>query len=176
MSAVNWYAHPETAWSDEPECVDQVIRALCIELNDNTPEDEMEGLIGPHLFAPLGTEMGFEMSVRRGYKCADWALNELIPVISGKTTMLFEAAGKAVERATTWAAFERPISSAQATQHAARYVGRATGKARTYRQKILNLILELCEMGREDINTTRTKEETISCLNEGCFVKETTNA
>ena len=55
MSAIAWYAGQET-WTDKAECVDPLIRGLCIWLNDRLPSDEeRELVIGPHIMAPMGT-------------------------------------------------------------------------------------------------------------------------
>ena len=55
MSAIAWYAGQET-WTDKAECVDPLIRSLCVWLNDLLPSDEeRERVIGPHIMAPMGT-------------------------------------------------------------------------------------------------------------------------
>lgn len=58
MSAINYYAsadRPGFTWHDHPECVCPTIRPLAIMLNDMCADGEREALIGPHLFAPVGT-------------------------------------------------------------------------------------------------------------------------
>jgi len=78
MSAISYYAG--YAWSDHPECVDPVIRALCVRLNDALPSDAERGrIIGPHLLAPLGTAQGTEMTIARAFVCADTAVRVCAP-------------------------------------------------------------------------------------------------
>jgi len=217
MSAIKWYAHPESAWGDDPECVDPVIKQLCISLNDHTPEEEMESFIGPHLFAPLGTNMGDEISIRRSYRCTDWAVREILPHMFRSVNMEAHvenlvALDPIIDKATAHIAMvtvrelrititdtsDYHITDAvrcainaenhmcvyeigNAAVHAAIFANKYAAMVADipggcYLQSLLGLILELCEMGREDINTTRTKEQTVNCLNKGCFVEETTNA
>ena len=55
MSALAWYAGQEK-WTDNAECVDPMIRHLCIAVNDRLYSDEdRERVIGPIIFAPMGT-------------------------------------------------------------------------------------------------------------------------
>jgi len=54
MSAIAWYAGQET-WTDYAECVDPMIRTLCVTVNDRAADHERERLIGPHLMTPMGT-------------------------------------------------------------------------------------------------------------------------
>ncbi len=241
MSAINWYAHSEKAWSDQPECVDPVIRSICIWLNDHTPESEMERVIGPHIFMPLGTWLGLELALSRAYRVADFAIREIAPMalnietLNSEATTLesltpitdrltAEAAVKTAEwiviqsraaaktRATTKAgprAIVVPLDAlgADVTNQAAyatsivadasrwapgqKAVGKlteATLKAVSMvidaqemrevsesnrpvdvRHMVLDLIRELCEMGREEPRTYRTKEQTLECLETGRF-------
>ena len=78
MSAIAWYAGYK--WTDQPECVDPVIRALCIALNDRLPDNATrERVIGPHLMTPLGTNQGNELSIARAFVCADRAVRVFAP-------------------------------------------------------------------------------------------------
>lgn len=217
MSAIKWYAHPEEAWGDDPECVDPVIRQFCIWLNDHTREADMERAIGPHLFAPLGTWRGTELSLRRGHRCADFAvrvlaprafrfagldaeaprLEALAPVVDEGTAraaaLAAEAgwgvaqtaeatrAAEAVARALGWAAKAARAAAAQMAAQTAvaatRVLGWVAARAALagaqseVRAEALGLILELCEMGREEPETCRTKEQTLACLEVGDFTK-----
>jgi hypothetical protein len=58
MSALNYYTNERALvdWHDHPKCVCETIQPLAIRLNDMCADDaERERLIGPHLFAPVGT-------------------------------------------------------------------------------------------------------------------------
>jgi hypothetical protein len=82
MSALNWYVNvgkKDFRWTDKTECVDPVIRSLCIWLNDKCEDGEREALIGPHLFQPVGTWQGAELSLRRAYKVAYLAVRVFAP-------------------------------------------------------------------------------------------------
>ena len=76
MSAVSYYVGNQ--WTDHPDCVCLVIRNLCIALNDALPDGRREELIGPHIFAPVGTA-NERLLVPRAYRCADWAVREIAP-------------------------------------------------------------------------------------------------
>lgn len=78
MSAISYYAGYE--WSDHPACVDPAIRGACIALNDALGSDEdRANLIGPHLFAPLGTAGSPELSRQRALMFANIALRRWLP-------------------------------------------------------------------------------------------------
>lgn len=66
MSLVGWLSG-ETAWGDEAPCVDRAIRNLCIYVNDSLLTDEdRERVIGPHVYAVMGTRADdLETSARR---------------------------------------------------------------------------------------------------------------
>lgn len=86
MSAISYYAG--YAWSDHPECVDPVIRELCIKLNDILPSDaERERVIGPHMMTPIGTAQGVELMQARAFVAADMAVRVWSPKV-------LEAAGR----------------------------------------------------------------------------------
>lgn len=55
MNALSFYAG--YAWSDHPECVDDLVRRVCIVANDTLSDHNRERIIGPHLMAPLGTRI-----------------------------------------------------------------------------------------------------------------------
>jgi len=77
MTALNWHTG-NAAWTDKAPlaCVDEGVRTLCIRLNDMCADGaERERLIGPHLFAPLGTRTEDAAVLRqRAYLCADYAV------------------------------------------------------------------------------------------------------
>jgi len=55
MSAISVYSG--SGWSDQPDCVDTVIRNLCVIANDNLLNDKLRGeVILPHLLEPVGTK------------------------------------------------------------------------------------------------------------------------
>ena len=64
MAALHYYTRSDKSWSDHPDCVAPEIRALAIYLNDWCDDGEREELIGPHLFAPLGTNQPEHRSAR----------------------------------------------------------------------------------------------------------------
>ena len=60
--------YSENRWTDHPKCVDPLIRCMCILLNDSISSDERrEELIGPHLWAPIGTRQRNLEAKRRNY-------------------------------------------------------------------------------------------------------------
>jgi hypothetical protein len=79
MSAVQYYVDGKL-WHDHPECVDPVIRKLCIWVNDTLRDGEREEKIGPYIFLPVGTNMGSALSVKRALRAADWAVREIAPI------------------------------------------------------------------------------------------------
>ena len=58
MSALNFYVRKDQSWSDHPPCVSPIVTTLAINLNDFLTNGEREEVIGPHLFAPVGTNTG----------------------------------------------------------------------------------------------------------------------
>lgn len=86
MSMLNALVQPDfkATWTDQPECVSPVVRNLCIFLNDFLRDDERERVIGPHLFAPVGTAIGDSDEQRRGWLCMDYAVRRVAPLYAGK--------------------------------------------------------------------------------------------
>jgi hypothetical protein len=126
MSALSYYAGE--SWSDHPECVDPVIRQLCIAINDLLPSDaERERVIGPHLYAPVGTAQGRELMQRRAFRVADEAVRVWAP-------MALDKAGRSKDAARLRSLPPTYAANAAAAEHL-----------------VLPLVLELCAMGREDI-------------------------
>jgi len=74
--------------SDAPECVDPVIRRLGIWLNDSSRFEEWRDELKPFAARIVGTNVGREMTTRRAYLCADWAVRTIAP-------MAMDAYGKA---------------------------------------------------------------------------------
>ncbi len=65
MSALNHMSGNER-WTGKAECVDPVIRELCIRVNDSLPSDaDRERVIAPILMEPYGTNQGIEWTNRR---------------------------------------------------------------------------------------------------------------
>jgi len=79
MSALHWYTRIDHSWSDNPQCVSLVVRELCLALNDMCHDDEREEFIGPHLFTPIGTNVGHKAEQLRAYLCADYAVRVFAP-------------------------------------------------------------------------------------------------
>ena len=154
MSAIAWYTGQEK-WTDKAECVDPMIRTLCIRVNDWLSSDaERERIIGPILFAPMGTKddslriprleriVGFAME-QAGIKefagvCKqkDWA-NAAADAADANAANATYAADAAANAAATYAA--------AAANAAATYA--ADAAYATY--AIISLILELCAMGEK---------------------------
>ena len=53
MTAISLYANKN--WGDHPECVAPTIQSFARPTNDNMTDEARGRLIGPHLFAPIGT-------------------------------------------------------------------------------------------------------------------------
>lgn len=212
MSALNYYTkfgEKDFTWSDHPECVDPVIRALCIWLNDNLEDGERERLIVPHLFAPVGTKRSKLLTEKRAFLVADravrvfapmalraakmdeWAnrLSALTPITDKKTAWAAEEATRSAARAA-WAAADAvgksdmAAGTARAAARAATWGTDAVGKAarnaawaaaraaavaegNTYKQIVVDLILELCAMGSAPVREACTREALLECLETG---------
>jgi hypothetical protein len=79
--------------SDHPDCVDPVIRQLCITINDHLPSDaERDRVIGPHLYAPVGTAQGRDLMQRRAFRVADEAVRVWAPMALDKAGRSKDAA------------------------------------------------------------------------------------
>jgi hypothetical protein len=149
MSALSYYAGE--SWSDHPDCVDPVIRQLCITINDHLPSDaERERVIGPHLYAPVGTAQGLELMQRRAFRVADEAVRVWAP-------MALDKAGRSKDAARLRSL--PPIvdrDSAMVAKSAANAAYAAAANAAAAEHLVLPLVLELCAMGREDIPQQRS--------------------
>ena len=180
MAAIHYYTRRDNSWSDHPACVSEVVRSLAIRLNDMCEDGEREELIGPHLWAPVGTATGHEDEVRRACLCADRAVRVWAP-------RALEAAGR-VEDAARLRALPPVVDriTARAAANAAAYTAKAAAKAAAYayaayayayaataaytaaytakaaKAEILDLILECCAIGtRAEVCPTKTREEVI---------------
>lgn len=178
MSALSHYAGYR--WSDQPECVDPIIRTLCVYVNDWLPDEHRERVIGPHLFAPIGTQQGRELSERRAFACVDRAvrvyaasdgcaddLRLLSPIVDvDSATKAISAVGveqsKLMESSMvlTHAVIACCLASERdwlpSTIHAA---GAATACAWSLSygtDRLISLILDLCAMGRSEVPQVRS--------------------
>lgn len=83
MTALHFYTREDRSWSDDAPwaCVSNAVKRLCIRLNDWLESDEERGrIIGPHLFAPLGTSAGKDDERARAFLCADYAVRKFAPI------------------------------------------------------------------------------------------------
>lgn len=182
MSAVNWYVKGgKSVWTDHPECVDPLIASLCISLNDRTPNGEREALIGPHLFAPVGTAKDVALMEKRYLR-----LKEIIDARGSETADLESALIEALKAnkagSGAYAAVQRAYIIAQNSAIISVYISgvfyaqsaidvavrwiRTILKAGTpaSRKEVLDIILELCKMGGNEVKACETKERTVECL------------
>ncbi len=79
MSAIHWYTRNGKNWTDQPKCVSPVIRPICIQLNDLLDDGERERMIGPHLFAPVGTNTGQADDTKRSFHILDTLARKITP-------------------------------------------------------------------------------------------------
>src|SRR5206468_1836410 len=99
MSAIHWYTRRDCSWSDHPACVSPVIRILAIQFNDICQDGEREALIGPHLFAPVGTATGLKDDQHRAYWCADRAVRLFAPrAVVAAAAAAVVAVGEAIKQ------------------------------------------------------------------------------
>ncbi len=131
MSAVHQYqTELGPHWSDHPECVSPIIRELCIQLNDRCESDEeREGLIGPHLFTPVGTNDP-HLERRRIYRVADMACRVWAPRALRAAGLVsdadeLEALEPVADVGSAEAAWSRCRSAAYAAHTAAIYASSA---------------------------------------------------
>ena len=152
MAAVGYYVgqNGEVRWTDDIDCVDPVIAHLCIDLNDALESDEeRERVIGPHLFAPVGTRQSAELSLERLNRAINW-LSEC--VCNG-------LAVRALRRAQETLIEGSVYRSAVQAGRCARLLYELQGIS------VLPLILELCAMGdRVEVVPARSKEEVLEFL------------
>ena len=180
MSAVHYYVRKDDkSWSDHPNCVSPIVRELCIQLNDWCEDGERESLIGPHIFAPVGTNTCEADEIRRAFLCADRAVRVFAPAALDVAGLRAEAdklralspvvdvrsakiAANAAETAIASAiASASTIASASAIAWA---IVRASTRASTRasaraKQELLQLTLDCCAIGeRVEVVPTKSKE------------------
>ena len=133
MSALHYYTRTDRSWSDHHSCVSGVVRVLCIELNDWCNDDERGALIGPHLFAPVGTATGLQDEIARARLCA--------------------------ERATAWAG----AAAAAEAARAAAEVEVVLAARQRYQRELLQLILDCCAIGQPvEVPKACSREEVLA--------------
>jgi hypothetical protein len=194
MSALHWYTRKGTSWSDQPQCVSPLIRSLCISLNDSLNDGDRERVIGPHLFAPVGTNTGLADEIKRAYLCADRAVRvfapyalraigldaeamklESLPAIVDQGTAdqaCARAASAASAASAAWAARAARAAWAESAASAA-WAARAAraawaeSAASWHQEQMIRLILDCCAIGcKAEIEATKTKEEVLAMLEE----------
>jgi hypothetical protein len=218
MSALHWYTRNGKTWTDQPECVSPVVRYLCIRLNDTLGSDaEREEVIGPHLFAPVGTRTNEDDEKRRLALCVDRAIRVFAPYWMRKTGNeelithserlenlpaittheqaqsaldMVEAARRAarkvgaayaavscavasVSASSAYAVVAYSYASAAATvvvsaasyAYAADYATASEADRAWFRREVMRLILDCCAVGRQEVDTTKTREEVMEFLN-----------
>ena len=65
--------------TDAPACVDPVIRRFCIVLNDANRFAPFRDELKPFAARIANTNAGEEVSIQRGFICADWAIRTVAP-------------------------------------------------------------------------------------------------
>jgi len=205
MSALNFYTDENALvnWSDQPRCVCGTIRPLAITHNDMCESDEeRERLIGPHLFAPVGTAgVSAEVRLARVRKIALAAVRVFAPIALDAAGLTAEAArlralpddasydelrdaannaaadyaaDAAAKSAAAYASRSATAAAARATAEAADAAAVAADYAAdaniaVTKQALLDLILDLCEMGRVEVPEVRTREQVLAALETGRF-------
>ena len=176
MSALHWYTRHGTSWTDQPQCVSPVIRRLCIRLNDACSDGEREALIGPHLFAPVGTNTGHADDIKRAYLCADRAVRVFAPIALDRAGQLAAAATlralqpitdqetarsahKAADAADAADAAAYAADAAAAAYYAAAYY------AADAKSALLQLILDCCAIGTQaEVCEAKTRDAVLAYL------------
>lgn len=194
MVAVQRYTENE-GWHDHPECVCPVIRGLCIEMNDRLPDGDRERIIGPHLFAPVGTrrddllQARLARVVRFAVEQADAALDqaglrlpaapssmewELVHHAARVARDIARASGFYVSAAAADDLCSVLFSASMVDFAAAHYVRAAHLAVRValsrngWEDRVLALILDLCAMSTpSEACPVRTREQV---LREVCLV------
>ena len=182
MSAVHWYTRGgKKSWTDQPECVSPIVRHLCISLNDFLPSDaERERLIGPHLFAPVGTNTGNDDEGKRWALCSDRAARLFAPFWLRRTKKpdlikhaeACESIAPIVDQETAKAALPtlkaaEKAASASASASAYAYASAYASDREWLHAEVLKLILECCAIGRQPEERIATKSRS-ECLEFLC--------
>jgi hypothetical protein len=200
MSALHYYTSDDALanWSDQPGCVCETIRQFAITLNDMCDSDEeRERLIGPHLFAPVGTAgVSTKVKSARVRKIALAAVRVFAPIALDAAGLTAEAARLRAlpddasydELRDAARAAQDAADAARAARDAAAYAAAAATASRSAayhaadaadaaadannaaaKQALLDLILDLCEMGRVEVSAARTREQVLAALETGRF-------
>jgi len=159
MVAAATYA--DEGWTDHPKCVDETIRPLCITLNDWCDDGEREDLIGPHLFAPVGTA-DESLREKRLRMIVDFALGEAARALDAAGIEHEVRPGLAYAEAAE--AAEAAAKAAEAATWAAKRAEAAAGKPR-----LLSLILDLCALSTPtELDASRTARvlRSVCCAEE----------
>ena len=186
MAVADYYSRGSLDWTDQPECVDPIVRRLCIRLNDMLDDGEREKVIGPHLWAPIGTNNlallpeRLKMVVRFALDCAADAGDDYKDAAYAAANAAKDAAKVAANTAVYWAAKVAANAAAKAADWDAKAVDwtdipssfvdaanwvvhYAADAAADDGSKILDLILRLCALStpRELPEGAVSKEETL---------------
>lgn len=171
MSAVSVYT--EEGWSDHPQCVDPLIRTLCIKLNDGLSSDAVrERVIFPHLFAPVGTADKSLVDQRRSLvvvatvRWAALAKEQADAAYANAAANAFaraafaRAANAAANDFARAVAFARAYTNANAVANtnavdnaayaAVAYAARAYTADTFWETEVLPVILELCALSHPE--------------------------
>jgi hypothetical protein len=109
MNFANFLAGGDGA-SDSHPCVDATICRFCIRLNDAAAYKAFRDELKPYAAKVLNTAGGADLSMKRAYLCADWAVRTIAPLAidaNGKRPDLaerFRSVAPIVDKATSLAA------------------------------------------------------------------------
>lgn len=164
MSAIHYYTSfgkKDFKWTDKDDCVSLVIRELCIWLNDYLNDGEREAIIGPHLFAPLGTNTSQQDDEKRALLCADRACRVFAPMVpDADTSGLIERA-----RAPFLTFREAMGIASEAVAWASEAAETVEGGREMIQREVLSLILDCCKIGTKmEVCPSKTKEEVYELL------------
>lgn len=125
MALNDYYARGVLDWTDQPECVDPIIRPLAIRLNDWCEDGEREALIGPHVWTTMGT-FSDELRPQRLRMVVDFTLTLAAKALDAagvshelRPGMGYVAAAHAAQAATSAATSAAAYIAASHTAHTA---------------------------------------------------------
>ena len=121
MEAVAYVAGE--AWSDQPQCVDPVLTAYCIRLNDHW-NDEQRQALKPYIARLVGTKGDLHLSRKRAFMAADAAVRIFAPLALDarglpERAAKLRAVPAIVDRASALAAAAAANAAANAAAYAA---------------------------------------------------------
>lgn len=160
MSAVHYYTS-KRGWSDQPKCVSPVIAELCVELNDSLSSDKARGrIIGPHLFAPVGTKTNYEDEKRRFNLC----LAKVKRLVSRTRSVELELTNQMViaEDFAAHGVFKDAVAYLLPTIRM--LARRARNKDQWLKRHLLPLILQCCEVGKVDVKAARPQSKVLDLI------------